>query len=115
MDDAKKDINIYVNSPGGSAVQSHLIFRRIPARMFAVLGPLEVLQDGEPVPIPAGRARVLLATLLLRPNQFVSVDELFRIATMNDLEPSDAEPSMQNWVSRRVQCPGETTPADEPS
>lgn len=31
------------------------------------------------------------------------------------LEPSDAEPSMQNWVSRRVQCPGETTPTDESS
>ncbi|MFS8101553.1 tetratricopeptide repeat protein [Lentzea alba] len=43
---------------------------------FRVLGPLEVLLDGEPVPVPAGRCRVLLATLLLRPNKFVSVDEL---------------------------------------
>jgi DNA-binding SARP family transcriptional activator/tetratricopeptide (TPR) repeat protein len=37
---------------------------------------LEVLLNGEPVPVPAGKGRVLLATLLLRPNQFVSVDEL---------------------------------------
>ena len=43
---------------------------------FRVLGPLEVLVDGASVPVPAGRVRTLLATLLLRPNQFVSVDEL---------------------------------------
>ena len=43
---------------------------------YRVLGPLEVLHDGVPVRLPAGRARVLLATLLLRPNRFVSVDEL---------------------------------------
>ncbi|MFI6098975.1 BTAD domain-containing putative transcriptional regulator [Lentzea sp. NPDC051213] len=43
---------------------------------YRVLGPLEVLRDGVPVPVPAGRGRVLLAMLLLRPNQFVSVDEL---------------------------------------
>ncbi|MFD9699158.1 BTAD domain-containing putative transcriptional regulator [Lentzea sp. NPDC059081] len=43
---------------------------------YRVLGPLEVRFDGEPIAVPAGKGRVLLATLLLRPNQFVSVDEL---------------------------------------
>ncbi|MFC3892004.1 BTAD domain-containing putative transcriptional regulator [Lentzea rhizosphaerae] len=43
---------------------------------YRVLGPLEVLLNGEPVVVPAGKSRVLLATLLLRPNRFVSVDEL---------------------------------------
>ncbi|MFD4670907.1 BTAD domain-containing putative transcriptional regulator [Lentzea sp. NPDC058450] len=43
---------------------------------YRVLGPLEVLLDGEQVDVPAGRGRVLLAMLLLRPNEFVSVDEL---------------------------------------
>ncbi|MFS8101554.1 tetratricopeptide repeat protein [Lentzea alba] len=43
---------------------------------YRVLGPLEVLRDGVQVPVTAGRGRVLLATLLLRPNEFVSVDEL---------------------------------------
>ncbi len=43
---------------------------------YRVLGPLEALCDGVPIPLPVGRGRVLLATLLLRPNQFVSVDEL---------------------------------------
>lgn len=43
---------------------------------YRVLGPLEVLADGEPVAVSAGRGQVLLATLLLRANTFVSVDEL---------------------------------------
>ncbi|MEV6241475.1 BTAD domain-containing putative transcriptional regulator [Lentzea sp. NPDC051838] len=43
---------------------------------YRVLGPLEVLLDGEPVAVPGGRGRVLLATLLLRANEFVTVDEL---------------------------------------
>ncbi|KJK52698.1 hypothetical protein UK23_03295, partial [Lentzea aerocolonigenes] len=43
---------------------------------YRVLGPLEVLLDGEPVAVPAGRCQVLLASLLLRANRFMSVDEL---------------------------------------
>ncbi|HUQ57880.1 AfsR/SARP family transcriptional regulator [Lentzea sp.] len=43
---------------------------------YRVLGPLEVRFDGDPVVVPAGKGRVLLATLLLRPDEFVSVDEL---------------------------------------
>src|SRR4051794_12509355 len=43
---------------------------------FRVLGPLEVTVHGRPVAITAGKLRVLLASLLLRPNQIVSVDQL---------------------------------------
>jgi DNA-binding SARP family transcriptional activator/tetratricopeptide (TPR) repeat protein len=43
---------------------------------YRVLGPLEVLVDGTPIAVPAGRCRVLLATLLLRANEFVPVDEI---------------------------------------
>ncbi|MFS8101556.1 winged helix-turn-helix domain-containing protein [Lentzea alba] len=43
---------------------------------YRVLGPLEVLLDGVPVAVPAGRCHVLLAVLLLRPNQFISADDL---------------------------------------
>ncbi|MEV8436592.1 BTAD domain-containing putative transcriptional regulator [Actinosynnema sp. NPDC051121] len=46
------------------------------ATEFRVLGPLEVSHDGRLVPLPAGQARVLLATLLLRANQVVPVDDL---------------------------------------
>ncbi|GAB2852808.1 BTAD domain-containing putative transcriptional regulator [Lentzea nigeriaca] len=43
---------------------------------YRVLGPLEVLLDGEPVAVPAGRCHLLLAALLLRPNQLMTIDEL---------------------------------------
>ncbi|MET9631570.1 BTAD domain-containing putative transcriptional regulator [Lentzea sp. NPDC006480] len=43
---------------------------------YRVLGPLEVLHDGAPVVVPAGRCRVLLATLLLRANEFVPTAEI---------------------------------------
>ncbi|MFD4676296.1 BTAD domain-containing putative transcriptional regulator [Lentzea sp. NPDC058450] len=43
---------------------------------YRVLGPLEVLLDGEPVAVPSGRCHLLLAALLLRPNQLVPVHEL---------------------------------------
>ncbi|WP_093591232.1 hypothetical protein [Lentzea waywayandensis] len=42
---------------------------------YRVRGPSEVLPDGEPVAVPGGRCPVLPATLMLRPNRFVSVDE----------------------------------------
>jgi DNA-binding SARP family transcriptional activator len=43
---------------------------------FRVLGPVEVHVGGEPVPVPTTRVRTLLATLLLRANRAVAVDEL---------------------------------------
>ncbi|WP_439661880.1 BTAD domain-containing putative transcriptional regulator [Lentzea sp. HUAS TT2] len=43
---------------------------------YRVLGPLEVLLDGVPVAVPAGRCRVLLATLLLHANKSVPVAEI---------------------------------------
>ncbi|MFD5830040.1 BTAD domain-containing putative transcriptional regulator [Lentzea sp. NPDC060358] len=46
------------------------------AAEYRVLGPLQVLLDGVALAVPAGRCRVLLATLLLRPGQVVPVDEL---------------------------------------
>ncbi len=54
---------------------AHLDSRSVTVE-YRVLGPLQVLADGEPVLVPAGGGRVLLATLLLRANEFVSVDEL---------------------------------------
>jgi len=43
---------------------------------FRVLGPLELVAAGGEVPLTAGRQRVLLATLLLRANGLVPVDNL---------------------------------------
>ncbi|MFI6098977.1 BTAD domain-containing putative transcriptional regulator [Lentzea sp. NPDC051213] len=74
---------------------------------FRVLGPLEVLLNGEPVSVPAGRGRVLLATLLLRPNQFVSIDEL--VDRLWDGEPPTvdrANKTLQTTVLRLRQALG---------
>ncbi|MEU8357172.1 BTAD domain-containing putative transcriptional regulator [Nonomuraea sp. NPDC048882] len=43
---------------------------------FSVLGPLTAVQDGAQVPVTVGKLRVLLATLLLRPNEVVPADLL---------------------------------------
>ncbi|NGY58993.1 hypothetical protein G7043_08640 [Lentzea sp. NEAU-D13] len=75
---------------------------------YRVLGPLEVLLDGEPVAVPAGRGRVLLATLLLRANRFVSVDEL--VERVWEGQPPDldrAHKTLQTVVMRLRQALGE--------
>ncbi|SEP88853.1 DNA-binding transcriptional activator of the SARP family [Lentzea xinjiangensis] len=72
-----------------------------------MLGPLEVLLDGEEVVIPAGKGRVLLATLLLRPNQFVSVDTL--VDRLWDGSPPSADraaKTLQMTVTRLRQALG---------
>ncbi|MEV0235278.1 BTAD domain-containing putative transcriptional regulator [Nonomuraea sp. NPDC050786] len=43
---------------------------------FRVLGPLEVIRAGEAIEIPAAKQRIVLATLLLHHNQYVSADRL---------------------------------------
>ncbi|MDT7788887.1 MAG: hypothetical protein QOF58_7306, partial [Pseudonocardiales bacterium] len=68
---------------------------------YRVLGPLEVLIDGRPIALPAGRGRVLLATLLLRANEFVTVDELVDRVWDGDPPAGDrAHKTLQMTVSR---------------
>lgn len=43
---------------------------------FRILGPLEVWQQGEPLPIRGSKQRALLAVLLLHANEVVSTDRL---------------------------------------
>ncbi|MGW6444747.1 BTAD domain-containing putative transcriptional regulator [Lentzea sp. NPDC055074] len=75
---------------------------------YRVLGPLEVLLDGEPVAVPAGRGRVLLATLLLRANEFVPVDELVeRVWDGDPPAPDRAHKTLQTVVMRLRQSLGE--------
>ncbi|MDX8037548.1 BTAD domain-containing putative transcriptional regulator [Lentzea sp. BCCO 10_0856] len=74
---------------------------------YRVLGPLEVLLDGEPVAVPAGRGRVLLAMLLLRANRFVSVDELVeRVWEGAPPELGRAHKTLQTVVMRLRQALG---------
>jgi DNA-binding SARP family transcriptional activator len=43
---------------------------------FRILGPLEVLENGHPVPLGGSKQRALLASLLLHANEVVSRDRL---------------------------------------
>ncbi|WP_051771657.1 AfsR/SARP family transcriptional regulator [Saccharothrix sp. NRRL B-16314] len=74
---------------------------------FNVLGPLEVWHDGARLTIPAGRARVLLATLLLRANQPVAVDTLVdRLWEDGAPNPDRAKATLQMVVRRLRQALG---------
>ncbi|MEO6083561.1 MAG: BTAD domain-containing putative transcriptional regulator [Umezawaea sp.] len=74
---------------------------------FRVLGPLEVLFDGRPVPLPLGRARALLATLLLRANVAVPVDELVdRLWGGSPPNPARTKATLQMVVTRLRQALG---------
>ena len=43
---------------------------------FRVLGPLEVLADGQPISLGGPKQRTVLARLLLHPNQVVPAEDL---------------------------------------
>ncbi|MGW4943883.1 BTAD domain-containing putative transcriptional regulator [Actinoplanes sp. NPDC004185] len=66
---------------------------------FRILGPLSVTAAGREVAITAGRDRVVLAMLLLRPSRIVSVDELID-AVWEDRPPATARGQLQTCVSR---------------
>lgn len=64
---------------------------------YLILGPLEVLRDGEPLPIGGLKQRATLAVLLLSANRIVSVE---RIA--DDLYGGAPPPSAVTQVHRRI-------------
>lgn len=68
---------------------------------FRVLGPLEVRHAGSPIVVPAGKARVLLATLLLRAGEVVTSDELVeRLWDGGAPDPARARATLQMTVTR---------------
>ena len=66
---------------------------------FGILGPLQVTDSGREVAITAGRDRVVLAMLLLRPGQIVGTDALID-AVWDDHPPATARGQLQTCVSR---------------
>lgn len=92
-----------MRSPDNSATAGDTGFE------FRVLGPLEVLLDGEPVPLGSPLMRALLACLVLEPNQVVSVDRL--VDNMWDREPpATARTIIQGYISRLRRFFGERGP-----
>lgn len=66
--------------------------------LVRVLGPLEVVEAGRPLRIGGPREHVVLATLALRANRVVSVDQLMD-AVWGDLSPSTARGQVQGCIS----------------
>ena len=66
---------------------------------FGVLGPFEALVDQRPTPIPRGRQRVLLATLVLHTGEVVGVDELLE-RMWGDRLPGSPRGALQICLTR---------------
>ncbi|MCN9242437.1 NB-ARC domain-containing protein [Streptomyces sp. RY43-2] len=64
-----------------------------------MLGPLSVRSDGIELEIPAPRQRVVLATLLLKANQVVSVDRISAFV-WDDCPPPSAVATVRTYVMR---------------
>lgn len=66
---------------------------------FLLLGPLEVRNDGQIVPLGGAKQRALLVILLLHPNEVVSRDRLLE-ALWPERPPGDAAHSLDHQISR---------------
>ncbi len=66
---------------------------------FRILGPLEVVHEGRPVPLPGSRERAVLVLLLLSANRVVSVDRLVD-ALWGEHVPEGALQALRVFVSR---------------
>ena len=64
---------------------------------FELLGPFRVYHDGRSVPLGSVKQRLLLATLLLRPNEVVGTDELTAML-WGDEEPPSAAANLRTYV-----------------
>jgi DNA-binding SARP family transcriptional activator len=66
---------------------------------FRILGPLEALDEGRPIPLDRRLSRALLAYLLLHANEPVSSERLLD-QLWGETPPKTAVASLQNYVSR---------------
>ncbi|HEX6526372.1 MAG TPA: BTAD domain-containing putative transcriptional regulator [Streptosporangiaceae bacterium] len=74
---------------------------------FGLLGPLSVRRDGEVVPVPAAKQRIVLAALLLNANRVVSIGQLIN-ALWTDKPPESARVTLQNYIRRLRLAIGDT-------
>jgi DNA-binding SARP family transcriptional activator len=77
---------------------------------FRILGPLEVVSGGQELALGGTKQRLLLASLLLRPGEVLSVDRLID-ALWGAAPPKEAGNALQYHVSqlRKLIGPGDTT------
>ncbi|MDP8971081.1 MAG: AfsR/SARP family transcriptional regulator, partial [Actinomycetota bacterium] len=79
-----------------------------------ILGPLEVVADGGRVSLPAGKARLLLAALVVHVGQVVSTDRLFEFL-WGGQPPETAANTLQTYVSHLRQALEPTRGRRQPS
>ena len=72
---------------------------------FRVLGPLEVVDEGQPLPLGGVKQRSLLAVLLQHANQVVSTDHLLQ-ELWGEAPPATAAKSIQVYVTGCASCSG---------
>ena len=75
---------------------------------FRVLGPLEVREEGQPIEVGRQKQRALLAMLLLRRGEVVSMDALIEGLWGED-PPRTARAALQNYVSQLRAALGSST------
>lgn len=66
---------------------------------FRILGPLEAVEAGRPIPLDRKLTRALLACLLLHANEPIAADRLID-ELWGPRAPRTATASLQNYVSR---------------
>src|SRR5712692_1192882 len=66
---------------------------------FRILGPLEAVEEGQPVKLGGARQRALLAVLLTRANEVVSADRVID-ELWGDTPPKTAANTVQYYVSQ---------------
>src|SRR6059058_5975220 len=66
---------------------------------FRILGPLEVLEEGERLPLGGPKQRALLAVLLLHANEVVAADRLID-ALWGERAPETVAHTLQVYVSQ---------------
>lgn len=66
---------------------------------FGLLGPAVITMDGQSVVLPSNKPCIVLAALLLRANEFVSAEHLYR-AVWGDRPPDTARATLQTYVLR---------------
>ena len=68
-----------------------------------ILGPLEVVVEGDPIDLPSGKARLLLAALVVHANRVVSTDRLSEFL-WGGQPPKSAANTLQTYVSHLRGC-----------
>jgi DNA-binding SARP family transcriptional activator/tetratricopeptide (TPR) repeat protein len=82
------------------------------AMEFGVLGPLRVVRDSVPVPVPAPKQRAILAVLLLRAGVTVPADTMIDLV-WHGTPPRLARASVHTYVMRLRKVLGETAETEQ--